>query len=451
MRGTPLLLKNAQIINEGRTFRGDLVIENKSIGKIYPGGHQGRFNEETGRSIDLENMLLFPGVIDDQVHFREPGLTHKGDIGTESGAAVAGGITSFMEMPNTNPQTTSNELLEEKFRLGQAKSLANYSFYMGATNTNKPELMAADPKHVCGIKIFMGSSTGNMLVDDPDALNDIFRNVKLPVAVHCEDEETIRKQMEAAKATYGDDIPMAMHLRIRSHLACERSSRLAVSLAEKYGTRLHLLHLSTANELRMLENSTPLAEKQITAEVCVHHLWFSAEDYADKGGLIKWNPAIKFREDRMALIDGIRKGYIDVVATDHAPHTLEEKSNSYLNCPSGGPMVQHALPAMVTLAERQQIPLETIATIMCHNPAVCFNVANRGFIREGYAADLVAIDPGTPFTVQRENILYKCGWSPLEGKELKATVKYTFVNGHLVYENGTIHDEIKGEALQFSR
>ncbi len=451
MRGTPLLLKNGLIINEGRTFRGDLVINNKLIEKIYPGGHQGRFNEETGRSVDLEGLLIFPGVIDDHVHFREPGLTHKGDIATESVAAVAGGITSFMEMPNTNPQTISADLLEDKFRLAQEKSLANFSFYMGATNTNKPELMAADPKHVCGIKIFMGSSTGNMLMDDSGALNDLFREVKLPVAVHCEDEETIRKQLTAAKATYGEDIPMAMHMHIRNHQACERSSRLAVSLAEKYGTRLHLLHLSTADELRMLENSTPLSDKQITAEVCVHHLWFSAEDYAEKGGLIKWNPAIKFNEDRMALIDGVRKGYIDVVATDHAPHTLEEKSNNYLACPSGGPMVQHTLPAMVTLAEKQQIPLEKIASLMCHNPAICFNVANRGFIREGYAADLVVIDPGTPFTVSKENILYKCKWSPLEGKELKATVSYTFVNGHLVYENGTINDEVKGEALLFSR
>ncbi len=331
------------------------------------------------------------------------------------------------------------------------KSLANYSFYMGATNSNIDELRATDPKHVCGIKVFMGSSTGNMLVDNPYALSAIFRDAQLLVATHCENETIITSRLHAAKSKYGDNIPVYLHPFIRNHEACETSTRMAMSLAAKYNTRLHILHLSTANETRLFENQTPLAQKRITAEVCVHHLWFSYDDYRKKGSLIKWNPAIKHEKDRVALINGIKEGYIDVVATDHAPHTLNEKKLPYTGCPSGAPMVQHALPAMLTLASENNIPYEKIVDLMCHNPAICFNIKNRGYIREGYAADLVVIDPLKKTTVKQENILYKCGWSPMEGYTLNHTVAYTFVNGIPVYENGTINDETKGKALTFER
>ncbi len=451
MQHKNFFLKNATIVSDGRSFKGDLYVEKGLISKIFEGGHNGSFTREDVETRDMEGLLLIPGVIDDQVHFREPGLTHKAEIYTESRAAIAGGITSFMEMPNTRPQTTSQKLLEEKFALGQEKSLANYSFYIGATNDNLDELKATDINHVCGVKVFMGSSTGNMLVDNPETLSGIFRDMKLPVAVHCEDEDTIKSNLSKAMETYGENIPVHMHPIIRSHEACERSSRLAVSLAERFGTRLHLLHLSTLNELRLLRNDIPLDKKQITAEVCVHHLWFSMDDYFHKGSLIKWNPAVKFDSDRTALIRGIEEGYLDVIATDHAPHTLEEKNNNYLQSPSGGPMVQHALPLMLTLAHRQNIPVEKIVELMCHNPAICFGVKNRGFIREGYAADLVVIDMGKKFRVERDHLLYKCQWSPLEGKTLNASIAFTFVNGHLVYDNGRFNEENLGEALQFSR
>ena len=451
MNNNAFLLKNAQIVNEGRIFKGDLFINSGLIEKIFPGGHGGHFNEERCRVMDLSGMLLMPGVIDDQVHFREPGLTHKADIDTESRAAVAGGITSYMEMPNTLPQTTTQELLEKKFELASQKSLANYSFYIGATNENHDELLATDPRHVCGIKVFMGSSTGNMLVDDPMALASIFRDARIPVAVHCEDENTIAGNLKAAMTQYGKNIPMFMHAAIRNHEACEKSSRLAVTLAEKYDTRLHILHLSTANEIRMLDNETPLHKKLITSEVCVHHLWFSSEDYAKKGSFIKWNPAIKHENDRRALIKAINEGYIDVIATDHAPHTLQEKQKPYTHCPSGGPMVQHALPAMLTLASKHAIGFEKIVELMCHNPATCFSINNRGFLREGYAADIVAIDPGKKQTIKKDNILYKCGWSPLEGITLDYSIAYTFVNGNIVYDNGSVVDSARGEALTFSR
>ncbi len=446
-----LLLKNAEIINEGKQFSGDLLIENGLIAKVFNGGHKGVLSEENCKILDIKGKLLIPGVIDDQVHFREPGLTHKADIFTESRAAIAGGITSFMEMPNTIPQTTTQKLLEDKFRVATEKSLANYSFYIGATNNNLDELRATDPKHVCGIKIFLGSSTGNMLVDDPATLSIIFRDTTLPIAVHCEDETTIRANMTAAKALYGKDIPMHMHAAIRSHDACEISSRMAIGLALKYDTRLHLLHLSTAGEMKLLENQTPLKEKRITAEACVHHLWFSMDDYFKKGSLIKWNPAIKYESDRKALIDAIREGYIDVVATDHAPHTKQEKQNEYALCPSGGPMVQHALPAMLDLAEDKNISYSKIVELMCHNPAICLNVRDRGFIREGYAADLVVVDPKKKMTVQADNILYKCGWSPIEGTVLHHSILYTFVNGQIVYDNGNINEQHRGEALLFDR
>ncbi len=448
---TRFLLKNAAIINEGEAFNADLYINKGLIEKIFRGGHKDQINEADTRVLDLAGMLLLPGVIDDQVHFREPGLTHKADLSTESRAAVAGGITSFMEMPNTLPQTTTQEQLEEKFRMASEKSLANYSFYIGATNNNSDELRATDKKNVCGIKVFMGSSTGNMLVDDPAALAEIFRDAKLPVAVHCEDEKTIAANMQLACDKFGEDIPPYMHAIIRNHQACETSTRHALGLAEKFNTRLHLLHLSTSNEVRLLRNDIPLSEKQITAEVCIHHLWFSIDDYAKKGTLIKWNPAVKYEDDRIALIEGIRDGYLDVIATDHAPHTLSEKQNPYKTCPSGGPMVQHALPAMLTLAAQNGISPERTVELMCHNPAICFNVQNRGFIREGYAADLVVVNPAKKTLVTNENILYKCGWSPLEGITLDYTIEHTFVNGNLVYDKGDIIEGLRGEALVFSR
>jgi dihydroorotase len=451
MTRTAFLLKNAEIINEGQNFKADLYIRNGLIEKIFHGGHGSRINENETRIIDIAGMLLMPGVIDDQVHFREPGLTHKADIASESRAAVAGGITSFMEMPNTIPQSTTQENLEKKFQTAAKKSIANYSFYIGATNTNSDELRATDPLNVCGIKIFMGSSTGNMLVDDPAALAVIFRNAKLPVAVHCEDEQTIAANLKLAKEKFGDDIPPYMHATIRNHEACEKSTRYAVGLAEKYNTRLHVLHLSTGNEIKLLRNDIPLQEKQITSEVCVHHLWFSIDDYSFKGNMIKWNPAIKYKSDRNALITGLLDGYLDVVATDHAPHTLTEKQNPYINCPSGGPMVQHALPAMLTLAAEHGIKPAKIIELMCHNPAICFNVKNRGFIREGYAADLVVVNPAKKLHITKDNILYKCGWSPLEGHSLDYRVEYTFVNGNVVYEKGKVIEGSTGEALVFSR
>lgn len=448
---TSFLLKNAAIINEGETFFADLYINNGQIEKIFRGDHKNQINEADTRVLDLAGMLLLPGVIDDQVHFREPGLTHKADLATESRAALAGGITSFMEMPNTVPQTTTQELLEKKFRMASEKSLANYSFYIGATNNNSDELKATEKKNVCGIKVFMGSSTGNMLVDDPMALAEIFRYAKLPVAVHCEDEKTIAANMKLAMDKFGEDIPPYMHATIRNHEACETSSRYALGLAEKFDTRLHLLHLSTANEVRLLRNDIPLSEKQITAEACIHHLWFSIDDYAKKGNFIKWNPAVKNEDDRIALIEGLREGYLDVIATDHAPHTFSEKQNPYAKCPSGGPMVQHALPAMLTIAKQNGISLEKTVELMCHNPAICFNVKNRGFIREGYAADLVVVNPSKKTLVTNENILYKCGWSPLEGATLDYTVEHTFVNGNLVYDKGQVIEGSSGEALIFSR
>ena len=451
MKQTSYLLKNGMIVNEGSRFQGDLIILGGVIDGIFPGGYQDSEAGHDFRVIDLQGSILMPGVIDDQVHFREPGLTHKADIYSESRAAVAGGITSYMEMPNTVPNTTTQDLLQKKFDIAAEKSLANYSFYMGATNDNLDELRATDPLNVCGVKVFMGASTGNMLVDNPATLENIFRQISLPVAVHCEDEMTVRKNLEVAKNIYGDPIPMFMHATIRSHEACERSSRLAIGLAEKFDTRLHLLHLSTANEVRLLNNDTPLHNKRITAEVCVHHLWFHIDDYAPKGSHIKWNPSIKYDDDRKALTEALKEGFADVIATDHAPHTLEEKKKSYVDCPSGAPMVQHALPAMFTLADKHNISFEKLVELMCHNPAICFNVKNRGFIREGYAADLVVVAPGKQTPVTRESLHYKCGWSPLEGSVLEATVEYTFVNGHLVYDNGRFDESQKGVALQFSR
>jgi dihydroorotase len=452
MSAVDLILKNASIVNEGTIFKGHLIISDGRISRILreEASHQAPETSNI-KTIDLDGCLILPGVIDDQVHFREPGMTYKADLFSESKAAVAGGITSIMEMPNTRPQTTTQKLLEEKFLMGQKSSLANYSFYMGATNDNIEELMVTDIKHVCGIKVFMGASTGNMLVDKLESLERIFRIKRIPIATHCEDENTIRANLANAVKIYKNNIPVSQHPIIRNHEACEVSSRLAISLAERHNTRLHLLHLSTANEMRLLDNTTALAKKQITAEVCVHHLWFSANDYERLGSLIKWNPAIKFEADRKALIKALQAGYLDVVATDHAPHTLEEKQQPYKDCPSGAPMVQHSLLVMFELYHQGHISLEKMVEVMCHNPAICFGIKNRGFIREGYAADLVVVDPNKSQTITNEDLLYKCKWSPMEGSTLKASVIYTFVNGVLVYENGTIHDAVKGQALQFSR
>lgn len=427
-----------------------MLIDKGKIEKIFAGSLPASVSEKY-LPIDLDGLLLMPGVIDDQVHFREPGLTHKGDIYSESRAAVAGGITSFMEMPNTQPQTVTQKELEAKFRIGQEKSLANYSFYMGTTNDNLDEVMATDPANVCGIKVFMGASTGNMLVDNPGTLSGIFKNARLPVAVHCEDEATIGQNLASAREKFGDDIPIEQHPVIRDHEACLKSSTLAVELARKFGTRLHLLHLSTALEMDLLDNNQRLEDKLLTAEVCVHHLWFTDADYASRGSLIKWNPAIKTLSDREALRQALRNGLIDVVATDHAPHTFEEKQNPYLRCPSGAPMVQHSLTAMLDLVHQGVYSLEQIVRWMCHNPAICFGVKNRGFIREGYAADLTVVNLSQKQTVTKDNILYKCGWSPLEQTTFNFSVVYTFVNGVPVYEKGKFNETIRGRALEFGR
>jgi dihydroorotase len=450
MAAHEMLLTNAWIVNEGKIFKGHLLTREGKIAEIFYEAGDTPLPQDV-QVTDLEGLYLLPGVIDDQVHFREPGLTHKADIFTESRAAVAGGVTSFMEMPNTVPQTTTQKHLEEKFRIAAEKSLANYSFYMGATNDNLHELLPTDAGHVCGVKVFMGSSTGNMLVDHPESLTRIFRDVKLPIAVHCEDEATIQNNLQQAKELFGEAIPMGQHPVIRSHKACYLSSSLAVDLARKFGTRLHLLHLSTAREVELLDSTLPLENKQITGEVCVHHLWFTDADYPEKGGLIKWNPAVKSLADREALREALSNGIIDVVATDHAPHTLEEKQQPYLKCPSGGPMVQHTLVAMLELVHQKVYSLEQVVQFMCHNPAIAFRVKNRGFIRKGYAADLVAVDLNKPFTVSRDQLHFKCGWSPLEGTTLQSAVQYTFVNGVPVYKKGSFLDSYRGSALEFSR
>jgi dihydroorotase len=444
-----IFIKNATIINEGRTFRGELLISGEYISSVAPAG-QIRIPEKA-HTIDASGLLLIPGVIDDQVHFREPGFTHKGDIFTESRAAVAGGITSFMDMPNTNPQTVTNTLLNEKFRLGSESSLANYSFYIGATNTNLNEVLKADPSGVCGIKLFMGSSTGNMLVDNEVILRDLFSKAEIPVACHCESEPVIRRNSEIYREKYGEDVPVKMHPFIRSREACFLSSSYAVTLAKEYNTRIHILHLSTADEMKLFSNELPLAQKRITGEVCVHHLWFDETAYADKGTLVKWNPAIKTRFDREALLNSTINDVIDIVATDHAPHTIEEKHNSYFKAPSGGPLVQHSLVAMLELWHRKLISSEKIVEKMCHNPAILFNIKERGFIREGYKADLCLIDPDDPWTVSKDNILYKCGWSPFEGTTFRSKVVKTIVNGTIVYDKGTINEEYRGQRLAFIR
>jgi dihydroorotase len=442
-----IFIKNATIINEGKSYRSDLLIVDEKISQIgnsivVPPG---------ARTIDATGMLLLPGIIDDQVHFREPGLTYKGEIFTESRAAVAGGITSFMDMPNTNPQTITISALKDKFSIASERSFANYSFYIGATNDNFDEVIKADPAEVCGIKLFMGSSTGNMLVDNEASLEKLFKGAHLPVTAHCEDEPTIRKNIEQYRSQFGEDIPMQMHPMIRSRKACFLSSSHAVDLAKKYNTRLHILHLSTADELKLFSNELPLDQKRITAEVCVHYLWFDDSRYEDLGSRIKWNPAIKTAFDRNALIDAVNRNLIDIVATDHAPHTLEEKNNTYFKCPSGGPLVQHSLAVMLELWHNKVFTLEKIVSMMCHNPAILFNIKKRGFIREGYKADLCLVNPNDPWTVEKDNILYKCGWSPFEGTTFKSRVITTIINGTIVFDNGIINEDYRGQKMEFDR
>ena len=444
-----ILIQNATIINEGKSFRGDLLVTNETISAIGSSG-QLRSKSDT-EVIDATGMILIPGVIDDQVHFREPGLTHKGDIFSETRAAAAGGITSFMDMPNTVPQTVTIKDLNEKYRLGSERSIINYSFNIGATNSNLQEIMKVDPSEVCGIKLFMGSSTGNMLVDNENALRELFRNALLPISAHCEDELTIRKNIEIYRQKYGEDVPAKMHPLIRSREACFLSSSHAVNLAKEFNTRLHIFHLSTADEMKLLSNAVPLAQKRITGEVCVHHLWFDDSFYEELGTKIKWNPAIKTKFDRDALINAVNSDLIDVIATDHAPHTIEEKANSYFKSPSGGPLVQHSLVAILELWHRNIFSLEKIVEKMCHNPAVLFNIRERGFIREGYKADLCLVDPENTWTVSKENILYKCGWSPFEGTTFRSKVVKTIVNGTVVYNNGVINEDYRGQRLLFDR
>ena len=442
-----ILIKNAQIVNEGKIFKSDVLIENDLIAKISETIPE----ENLDKIIDAEGKFLIPGVIDDQVHFREPGLTHKGDIESESKAAIAGGTTSFIEQPNTVPNAVTQELLEEKYKIAAEKSYANYSFSMGGTNDNLEEVLKTNPRNVAAIKLFLGSSTGNMLVDNPEILEEIFSKVKMPICVHCEDETTIRKNTEIYKEKYGEDIPVKFHHLIRSEEACYLSSSKAVELAKKTGARLHIYHLSTAKETELFRNDIPLKEKKITAEVCVHHLHFTNSDYETKGSLIKWNPAVKTETDKNGLWEALLDDRIDVIATDHAPHTLEEKSNKYLKCPSGAPLVQHSLNVMLEYYKNGKISLEKIVEKMCHNPAILFEIEKRGFIKEGYKADLVLVDLNKEYTVSKENILYKCGWSPLENEIFHSEITHTFINGNLAYEKGRFSDEKFGERLLFER
>ena len=440
------LIRNALLINEGKIFLADVFIQNGLIAQIGQS-----LEVHADDIIDAGQKYLMPGIIDDQVHFREPGLTHKADIYTESKAAVAGGITSFMEMPNTQPQTLTQDLLELKFKKAKEVSLANYSFFIGASNDNLEEVLKTDPKNVGAIKIFMGSSTGNMLVDDKSVLENIFEKSKMLIAVHCEDEAIIQQNTAYYKSIYGEDVPIEIHPKIRSEEACYKSSSMAIELAKKHDTRLHVFHLSTAKEMELFRNDIPLEEKRITAEVCIHHLWFDDSQYADKGTHIKWNPAIKSKADKEAVFQALLDDRIDIIATDHAPHTLEEKNNTYFNAPSGGPLVQHALVAMLEFYHERKISLEKIVEKMCHSPAICFQVENRGFLRKGYAADLVLFELNNPWTVKKDNILYKCGWSPFEGNTFKSRVSHTWVNGHLVYQNGKFDESQKGQRLTFGR
>ena len=443
-----VLIKNAKIVNEGTIFEGDVLIENEFIVEIAESISPKLSN---CKIIDAEGSYLIPGAIDDQVHFREPGLTHKGDIASESRAAVAGGITSYIEQPNTVPNAVTQEILEEKYQIAAKTSYANYSFMMGGTNDNLEEILKTNPRNVAGLKLFLGSSTGDMLVDSSESLEKIFSNTKLLIAVHSEDETTVKENLERYKLQFGDDIPVKFHPEIRSVEACYKSTVKIIDLAKRTGARLHVFHLSTAKELDLFTNKIPLEEKQITAEVCIHHLWFSDEDYATKGNLIKWNPAVKSSDDRKALWEALLDDRIDVIATDHAPHTLEEKQQVYTKAPSGGPLVQHAVVAMFEANHQGKISVEKIVEKMCHNPAKIFKIEKRGFIKVGFYADLVIVNPGLPWSVKKENILAKCGWSPFEGYTFKSRITHTFVNGELVYQNFKVKDIPVGKRLLFDR
>lgn len=447
MKINRILIKNAKVVNEGHIAQLDVLIEGELIVKIEPDIALGPDME----LIDAAGQFLLPGMIDDQVHFREPGLTHKANIATESRAAIAGGITSFIEMPNTNPQTTTREEFDKKLAIAAKTSYANYSFMFGGTNDNLDEILKLDPKKVAGLKLFLGSSTGNMLVDDEDVLRKIFSSTDLVISVHCEDETTIKNNFEKYRARFGDDIPIKYHPIIRSEEACYLSSSRAIELARETGARLHVFHLSTAKETALFRNDIPLEEKKITAEVCIHHLWFSDKDYDEKGTLIKWNPAVKTANDRDKLWEALLDDRIDVIATDHAPHTIEEKSNVYSSAPSGGPLVQHAMVAMMQAVRNGKISVEKMVEKMCHNPAKLFQVSKRGYVREGYYADLVLVDSDSSWTVKKENIEYKCGWSPFEGTTFDSVITHTFVNGNLVYNNGHFSDDRKGKQLEFDR
>ena len=442
------IVRNATIVNEGRTFTGSVLISGEHIKAVYEGSQQIELSEPYTET-DATGLFLLPGVIDDQVHFRDPGLTVKGDLYTESKAAVAGGVTSYMDMPNTRPQATSIEILEEKYSLAATKSLANYSFLMGVTNDNIDELKKADPHTIAGVKMFMGSSTGNMLVDNQETLNRVFSEISMLIVTHCEDEPTIQKNIQHYKELLGEDISIEYHPLIRSAEACYKSSAFAVELATKYNSRLHVFHLSTAREMSLFRSDIPLKEKRITAEVCVHHLWFSDKDYSKYGNRIKWNPAIKTESDRQALIDAVNSNKIDVIATDHAPHLLSEKEGSCLKAASGGPLVQHSLVAMMQLVRQGVFTMEKIVTKMCHAPAELYRIEQRGFIRPGYYADLVLVDPNRRWNVNTDNILYKCGWSPFEGTAFDASVLQTWVNGNLVYDNGQFDENVRGKRLLF--
>ncbi len=443
------IIQNITLVNDGESYLGSIKIKNDTIVEIIRS--RAFSNTDDCLIIDGTGLHLFPGLIDDQVHFREPGLTHKGNIHSESRAAVAGGITSFMEMPNTNPQCLDQDLLEQKYQIAAKNSFANYSFFMGASNDNIEEVLKTNPENVCGVKIFMGSSTGNMLVDDEEVLNGIFEKCKMLIAVHCEDEATVRENIQKAKDQYGEDIPISQHPNIRSHEACYRSSSKAVALAKKHDARLHILHISTLQELELFSNNLPLEDKKITAEACIHHLWFTDDDYPSKGTSIKWNPAVKTKEDREAIRKAINNNTIDVIATDHAPHTKEEKNNKYLTAPSGGPLVQHALVALLEMYHQGIFSLEKIVEKTSHSPSRLFKIKDRGYIAVNNKADLVIVDLNDPWTVNKDNLLYHCGWSPFEGKTFQSKVKYTFVNGNLVYNNGTINENIRGERLLFHK
>mgnify|MGYP001252970112 FL=1 len=442
------IIKNAKIINEQKIFESDILIEGSFITKISESISP---NFPNTKIIDAEGNFIIPGLIDDQVHFREPGLTHKGDIYSESRAAVAGGITSYFEMPNTKPNTTTIDQLKNKFDLAKDNSIANFSFMFGGTNSNLDEILKNNTKEIPAIKLFLGSSTGNMLVDDLDSLENIFSNVEIPIAVHCEDEKTVKENLKMHIDNFGDDIPINYHPKIRSEEACFISSSMAVNLAKKTGARLHVFHLSTAKELELFSNQIPLSQKKITSEVCIHHLTFSDEDYDKFGSRIKWNPAIKTSNDREKLWEALNNDLIDVVATDHAPHTIDEKQNPYTSCPSGGPLVQHSLVSMLDGYHNEKITLENIVQKMCHNPAILFDIDKRGFIREGFYADLVIFDIKNPWKVSKDNLMYKCNWSPFENKSFRSRVLHTLVNGNIVFSNGKIIESAMGMKINFDR